>query len=97
MGCASFPTSARLQIRLNRKTSLGEADDQRDDADERVQRVRRRRNKRRVAPLEIAARHAQETEIMHREKDRVGTDKRDPKMDFPRGSFNIRPVTFGYQ
>ena len=60
---------------------LGEADDQRHDADEGVEVVRRLRDERHVAELVVAARHADQAEIVHREEDQVGAEEGDPEVE----------------
>src|ERR1700730_904104 len=67
---------ARYQI--EKEHDLGGAYDQCCYGDKDVQRRRRWRDKSRHAQLVIAARHAEQTEVVHREVNQIGPKERDP-------------------
>ena len=77
---AALPLN-RLQIRLNRNTICATPTIKRRDGDELIQRRRGWRDEGRFAQLVIAARHAEQPEIVHREEDRIGAEEGDPEVE----------------
>ena len=70
----------RLQTRLNRKMSCAAATTSAAMRDGGVHRLRRIRDEVRVAHREVAARHAEDAEVVHRQEDRVRAEERDPEV-----------------
>src|SRR6202040_682169 len=76
-----FLAPGQAPYQVEQEDKLGSAHDQRSGRDEDVQRRRRWWDEGGLTQLVIAARYTQKTQVMHREKDRVGAQERDPEVN----------------